>query len=139
MMPGPQKTVVLDVVGLSRNLISQEHTPFLHSYLSGVDVVDRDVEPVFPALTCPAQSTYFTGVGPATHGVTANVSHDVQLRVVVQVEGGAVRSVREHMITPATLEMFPHFWRLNARAFASPLAPPRLYTSLVTQKFKNLN
>lgn len=70
---GPQKTVVLDVVGLSRSLISPEHTPFLHGYLAQSDVLGRDVEPAFPALTCPAQSTYLTGTGPATHGITANV------------------------------------------------------------------
>lgn len=70
---GPQKTVVLDVVALSRNLISAEHTPFLHGYLSRSDVLDRNVEPAFPALTCPAQSTYLSGTGPVTHGITANV------------------------------------------------------------------
>lgn len=72
---GPQKTVVLDVVGLSRNLISPEHTPFLHGYLEQSDVLGRDVEPAFPALTCPAQSTYLSGTGPTTHGITANVRH----------------------------------------------------------------
>ncbi|CAM9341334.1 unnamed protein product [Pylaiella littoralis] len=69
---GPQKTVVLDVVGLSRNLISDEHTPFLNAYLEQSDVLGRDVEPAFPALTCPAQSTYLSGTGPTTHGITAN-------------------------------------------------------------------
>lgn len=70
---GPQKTVVLDVVGLSRNLISPQHTPFLHRYLEQSDILSRDVEPAFPALTCPAQSTYLSGTGPTTHGITANV------------------------------------------------------------------
>eukprot|EP00903_Cladosiphon_okamuranus_P017473 g16094.t1 len=73
---GPQKTVVLDVVGLSRSLISPEHTPFLHKYLEQSDVLDRDVEPTFPALTCPAQSTYLSGTGPTTHGITANGFYD---------------------------------------------------------------
>ncbi|CAB1109106.1 unnamed protein product [Ectocarpus sp. CCAP 1310/34] len=73
---GPQKTVVLDVVALSRNLISAEYTPFLHGYLSRSDVLDRDVEPAFPALTCPAQSTYLSGTGPVTHGITANGFYD---------------------------------------------------------------
>lgn len=73
-MAPPKKTVVLDVVGLTRGLISAEHTPFLERYLSQTDVLSREIEPAFPALTCPAQSTYLTGAGPAAHGVTANVS-----------------------------------------------------------------
>lgn len=73
-MTSPEKTVVLDIVGLTQSLISTDHTPFLHGYLSQPDVLSRDVEPSFPALTCPAQSTYLTGAGPASHGVTANVS-----------------------------------------------------------------
>ncbi|CAM9168125.1 unnamed protein product [Scytosiphon promiscuus] len=72
----PRKTVVLDVVGLSRSLISEEHTPFLHGFLNSSDVLGRDVEPAFPALTCPAQSTYLSGAGPVTHGITANGFYD---------------------------------------------------------------
>lgn len=74
---GPQKTVVLDVVGLSRSLISEKHTPFLHRYMAQKDVLARDVEPAFPALTCPAQSTFVSGTGPSTHGITANVSSEI--------------------------------------------------------------
>lgn len=76
MAEKPQKTVVLDVVGLTRSLISSEYTPFLHGYLRQPDVACRDIEPAFPAVTCPAQSTYFSGAGPATHGITANVGSD---------------------------------------------------------------
>lgn len=72
-MASPQKTVVFDVVGLCRDLISEEHTPFLYKYLAKTDVVAKDIEPAFPALTCPAQSTYMSGTGPSTHGITANV------------------------------------------------------------------
>ena len=79
---GPKKTVVLDVVGLSRNLISAEHTPFLHGYMTQSDVLDRDVEPAFPALTCPAQSTYVSGTGPSAHGITANVRETCSYRHV---------------------------------------------------------
>lgn len=74
MSQRPQKTVVLNVVGLNRSLISAEHTPFLHSYVARDDVHLRDIEPTFPALTCPAQVTYLSGTGPSTHGITANVS-----------------------------------------------------------------
>lgn len=47
------KTVVLDVVGLTRELISRGHTPFLAEYLERAS--SADVEPAFPALTCTAQ------------------------------------------------------------------------------------
>lgn len=83
---GPQKTVVLDVVGLSRNLISDEHTPFLNAYLEQSDVLGRDVEPAFPALTCPAQSTYLSGTGPTTHGITANVSDFRAYTVLIETD-----------------------------------------------------
>lgn len=78
MEEGPQKTVVLDVVGLTRSLISKEHTPFLHRYIAQSDVLGRDVEPAFPAMTCPAQSTYLSGMGPSTHGITANVRDQIE-------------------------------------------------------------
>ena len=54
------KTVVLDVVGLTRELISRGHTPFLADYLEQTSSVD--VEPAFPALTCTAQAS-----SPAEH------------------------------------------------------------------------
>lgn len=73
------KTVVLDVVGLTRALISEENTPFLHAYLHGssgpgkaAEATLQVVEPAFPALTCTAQATYLTGHGPASHGIVGN-------------------------------------------------------------------
>lgn len=63
------KTVVIDVVGLTRALIG-EHTPnlqgFLHAHSSA------NIEPVTPAVTCTAQSTYLTGKLPREHGIVGN-------------------------------------------------------------------
>ncbi|BAY16928.1 hypothetical protein NIES21_27620 [Anabaenopsis circularis NIES-21] len=64
-----QKTVVLNVVGLTPNLIG-EHTPFLSRWTSTGKAVT--IEPVLPAVTCTAQATYLTGKSPDEHGIVAN-------------------------------------------------------------------
>ncbi|MCC5636762.1 alkaline phosphatase family protein [Nostoc sp. CHAB 5844] len=64
-----QKTVVLNVVGLTPNLIG-EHTPFLSRWTSTGKAVT--IEPVLPAVTCTAQTTYLTGKSPDEHGIVAN-------------------------------------------------------------------
>ena len=64
-----KKTVVLNVVGLSRRVIG-EHTPFIKSFLeAGNSAV---ISPVLPAVTCSAQSTYLTGKWPSEHGIVGN-------------------------------------------------------------------
>ncbi|MCK0156922.1 alkaline phosphatase family protein [Cellulophaga sp. F20128] len=64
-----KKTVVLNVVGLSKRLIG-EHTPFIKSFLEkGKSTV---IKPVLPAVTCAAQSTYLTGKWPSEHGIVGN-------------------------------------------------------------------
>lgn len=62
-----KRTVVLNVVGLTRSLIT-EHTPRLSSLLSG----SVDVKAITPAVTCSVQSTYLTGKLPSIHGIVAN-------------------------------------------------------------------
>lgn len=62
-----KRTVVLNVVGLTRALIG-EHTPRLVSFASEW----ATIEAVTPALTCSAQATYLTGVLPSQHGIVAN-------------------------------------------------------------------
>ncbi|MBE9205155.1 alkaline phosphatase family protein [Nostoc sp. LEGE 06077] len=64
-----QKTVVLNVVGLTPNLIG-EHTPFLSRWTSTGKAVT--IKPVLPAVTCTAQATYLTGKTPDEHGIVAN-------------------------------------------------------------------
>ena len=64
-----KKTVVINVVGLTRRLIG-DHTPFIKSFLEkGSSAV---IEPVLPAVTCSTQSTYLTGKWPSEHGVMGN-------------------------------------------------------------------
>ena len=63
------KTVVLNVVGLTPNLLGQ-HTPFLSCWAGTRQVVP--VKPVLPAVTCSVQATYLTGKYPSEHGIVAN-------------------------------------------------------------------
>lgn len=67
------KTVVIDVVGLSTSIIG-EHTPFLKDYISRRNMVN--IEPVFPAVTTSAQSTYLTGKMPDETGIVGNGWYD---------------------------------------------------------------
>jgi len=64
-----RKTVVLNVVGLTKRLIGK-HTPFIDSFLQGGS--SATITPVLPAVTCSAQSTYLTGKWPAEHGIVGN-------------------------------------------------------------------
>jgi predicted AlkP superfamily pyrophosphatase or phosphodiesterase len=68
-----QKTVVIDIVGLSANLIG-EHTPFLTKYLQGRHLTP--IRPVLPAVTTTAQTCYVTGRWPADHGIVGNGWYD---------------------------------------------------------------
>ena len=61
------RTVVLNVVGLTRDLIG-EHTPNLRRFLEA----SADIKAICPAVTCSAQSTYLTGKPPAGHGIVGN-------------------------------------------------------------------
>ncbi|OLY91606.1 Predicted pyrophosphatase or phosphodiesterase, AlkP superfamily [Cnuella takakiae] len=68
-----QKTVVIDIVGLSSALIG-EHTPFLQAYLKDRQLAT--IVPMLPAVTTSVQSTYITGQWPSTHGVVGNGWYD---------------------------------------------------------------
>lgn len=68
-----KKTVVINVVGLSAPLVG-EHMPFLQKFCSGKNL--SLIDPVFPALTTSAQSTYLTGKLPAAHGIVGNGWYD---------------------------------------------------------------
>lgn len=63
------KTVVINVVGLTKRLIG-EHTPFIKSFLN--QGKHATITPVLPAVTCSSQSTYLTGKHPAKHGIVGN-------------------------------------------------------------------
>ena len=61
--------VVIDVVGLSSGLLGDD-TPFLSEWINKKEM--HIIEPVLPAVTCTAQSTYLTGKWPSDHGIVAN-------------------------------------------------------------------
>ncbi|MEA5457401.1 alkaline phosphatase family protein [Arcicella sp. LKC2W] len=68
-----QKTVVIDIVGLSTSVIG-EHTPFIKKYLEEHHLTH--IKPVFPAVTTTAQSCYVTGKNADTHGIVGNGWYD---------------------------------------------------------------
>jgi predicted AlkP superfamily pyrophosphatase or phosphodiesterase len=64
-----KRIAVLNVVGLSNGIIG-DPTPRMREFATrGGRAI---IAPVFPALTCPAQSTYLTGMPPRTHGIVGN-------------------------------------------------------------------
>ncbi|XDD45525.1 alkaline phosphatase family protein [Leptospira sp. WS39.C2] len=67
------KTVVINIVGLSKNVISDD-TPFLKEYLKKRNVTL--VEPMLPGVTTSVQSTYLTGKWPKDHGIVGNGWYD---------------------------------------------------------------
>jgi predicted AlkP superfamily pyrophosphatase or phosphodiesterase len=67
------KTVVIDVVGLSTSVIG-EHTPFLKSHIATKKLAT--IEPVLPAVTTSVQSTYVTGKWPTETGIVGNGWYD---------------------------------------------------------------
>ena len=66
------KTVVIDVVGLSSSVIG-EHTPFLKKFSDGKLTT---INPMLPAVTTSVQSTYVTGKLPNEHGIVGNGWYD---------------------------------------------------------------
>ncbi|TGM61445.1 alkaline phosphatase family protein [Leptospira vanthielii] len=68
-----QKTVVIDVVGLSTHLVG-EFTPFLQQFLEKRNTIL--VTPMLPSVTTSTQSTYLTGEWPNKHGIVGNGWYD---------------------------------------------------------------
>ncbi len=68
-----QRTAILNVVGLTPRLIG-DYTPKIRRFMEANRLAR--VEPVFPAVTCSAQSTYLTGKSPKEHGIVANGWYD---------------------------------------------------------------
>ncbi|MCP9753674.1 alkaline phosphatase family protein [Lacihabitans sp. CCS-44] len=68
-----QKTVVIDIVGLSTSVIG-DHTPFLQKYIAKNNLTH--IKPAFPAVTTTAQSCYVTGKTPDEHGIVGNGWYD---------------------------------------------------------------
>lgn len=66
---GMKRTVVINVVGLTRRLIGT-YTPNIKKFAELGS--SCDIAPVLPAVTCTSQSTYLTGALPETHGIVGN-------------------------------------------------------------------
>ena len=64
-----QKTVVLNVVGLTPKLLGQYMPNLLHWAEQGKMTA---IQPAFPAVTSTVQTTYLTGKRPSEHGIVAN-------------------------------------------------------------------
>lgn len=71
-----RRTVVLNVVGLTRGLLGPG-MPRLAAFAR--EGLATPVRPAFPAVTCTAQSTYLTGLTPAEHGIVGNGWYDRDL------------------------------------------------------------
>ncbi|NET86690.1 MAG: alkaline phosphatase family protein [Kamptonema sp. SIO1D9] len=64
-----QKTVVINVVGLTPSLLGK-YTPRLSRWIEQGKMAA--IKPVLPAVTCAAQATYLTGKMPNEHGIVGN-------------------------------------------------------------------
>ena len=64
-----KKVVLINVVGLTPGLIGAD-TPFIREWVRKTGL--KPIEPVLPAVTCSAQSTYLTGEWPEKHGIVGN-------------------------------------------------------------------
>ncbi len=72
------RVAVLNIVGLCGRHLG-EHTPYLTAFANRSGGGYQIIDPVLPALTCSAQSTYLTGKFPEAHGVVGNGWYDREL------------------------------------------------------------
>ncbi len=73
------RTVVLNVVGLTRSLLGP-CMPRLSAFAR--EGQSASIRSAFPAVTCTAQSSYLTGLPPAEHGIVGNGWYDRDLAEV---------------------------------------------------------
>jgi predicted AlkP superfamily pyrophosphatase or phosphodiesterase len=71
-----RRTVVLNVVGLTRSLLGLA-MPRLSAFAREGNATS--IRPAFPAVTCAAQSSYLTGLTPSAHGIVGNGWYDRDL------------------------------------------------------------
>lgn len=114
MVPKLKKTVVINVVALTKDYISEEDTPNLWNWSQRGSWVGS-ISPPFPAVTCVSQATYLTGVDPCEHGVTGNGFYDSELKQIFNwhQSAGVVRAERVYTkvkrLDP-TATVFVHTW-----------------------------
>jgi predicted AlkP superfamily pyrophosphatase or phosphodiesterase len=121
------KTVVIDIVGLSANLIG-EHTPFLAKYIKDRQLTP--IKPVLPAVTTTSQSTYITGKWPAENGIVGNGWYDRE-DAEVKFWKQSNKLVKGEKIWEAAKRIDPHFtcakmfWWYNMYSTADFSVTPR--------------
>ncbi len=64
------RTVVINVVGLTTDLLSPESSPNLWALAK--EGAQRPIETVLPAVTCTVQASMLTGATPREHGIVGN-------------------------------------------------------------------
>jgi len=74
-----RRTAVINVVGLTEGLLGP-HSPRINAFLKTGRLAH--IEPVLPAVTCSAQSTYLTGTAPSQHGIVGNGWYNRELAEV---------------------------------------------------------
>lgn len=75
-----KRTLVLNIVALSKNLIG-ENTPFINSLVKKGTMAT--ISHVDPAVTCSVQSTYLTGSPVSKHGIVGNGWYDRDLSEIM--------------------------------------------------------
>lgn len=122
-----KKTVVIDIVGLSSSVISDD-TPFLKAYSEKNYL--RSISPMLPAVTTSVQSTYLTGKWPSDHGIVGNGWFDradneqkfwKQSNKLVQAENIWDRAKRED----PNFTVSQMFWWYNMYSTADYTCTPR--------------
>ncbi len=70
------RAIVLDIIGLERDHLDAGLAPNIAELVS--EPARADLEPPFPAVTLPAQTTLATGQSPNAHGDVSNGEYDRQ-------------------------------------------------------------
>ncbi len=68
--------IIIDIVGLENRHISEALTPNISKISQGGET--RNLETVFPAVTCTVQSSLLSGTYPEVHGIISNGLFDKQ-------------------------------------------------------------
>lgn len=68
--------IIIDIVGLEKRHISETLTPNIFKISQGGET--RNLETVFPAVTCTVQSSLLSGTYPEVHGIISNGLFDKQ-------------------------------------------------------------
>src|SRR5690349_9989472 len=74
-----KRTAVINVVGLTERALGPA-TPKITQFAKGG--AKATITPMFPAVTCSAQSTYVTGLPPSQHGIVGNGWYNRELAEV---------------------------------------------------------